>query len=151
MGWLNQGEIASFAERMEHRDIRWKQRFSNFEKAFRRLTEAVEAKDLNELERNGLVQRFEFTLELAWKTMKDFLEEKGFNFKPSPKDTFRQAQAARYILNAQALLDGLDLRNELTHDYDGLKFERAETRLRNETYPALKDLFHFFKSEIAES
>lgn len=50
---------------MEPQDIRWKQRFANFERAFFKLQEAVEAKELNELERNGLVQRFEFTLELS--------------------------------------------------------------------------------------
>ena len=53
--------------------------------------------------------------------MKDFLEEKGFNFKPSPKDTFRQAQESPFIDYAQELIDGLDIRNELSHDYDGQK------------------------------
>ncbi|MBU3675710.1 MAG: nucleotidyltransferase [Chitinophagaceae bacterium] len=133
---------------MENHDIRWKQRFANFEKAFSRLNEAMERESLNELERNGLVQRFEFTLELAWKTMKDFLEEKGFSFKPSPKDTFRQAQEAHYISCAQALIDGLDLRNELAHDYDGHKFEKAEAQLRTETFMALQTLFQFFTQEI---
>ncbi len=104
---------------MSEEDIRWKQHFANYDRAFERLHESMEEKELNELERNGLVQRFESTLELAWKTMKDFLEEKGFAFKPSPKDTFRQAQQAQYITYAQALIDGLDLRNELAHDYDG--------------------------------
>lgn len=136
---------------MENEDIRWKQRFANFDRAFQRLQEAVFAKDLNELERNGLVRRFEFTLELAWKTTKDFLEEKGFSFKPSPKDTFRQAQAAKYIHYAQELIDGLDLRNELSHDYDGHKFASAEIQLRNETFPALRKLHDFFLNQIEPS
>lgn len=136
---------------MDKQDIRWKQRFANYEKAFHRLHEAMEEEDLNELERNGLVKRFEFTLELAWKTMKDFLEEKGFAFKPSPKDTFREAQTAEYINYAQALIDGLDLRNELAHDYDGHKFEKAEAQLRKETFPALENLFHFFRDQIKDS
>lgn len=136
---------------MENKDIRWKQRFANYERAFNRLSEAIEEEELNELERNGLVQRFEFTLELAWKTTKDFLEEKGFVFKPSPKDTFRQAQQGGYIGYAQELIDGLDLRNELSHDYDGQKFERAEEQLRQETFPALKALYEFFQQQINES
>lgn len=74
---------------MENTAIRWKQRFSNFEKIFHKLQEAIDEEKLNELERNGLVQRFEFTLDLSWKVMKDFLEYKGFSFEPSPKDTFR--------------------------------------------------------------
>ncbi|MBC8053833.1 MAG: nucleotidyltransferase substrate binding protein [Sphingobacteriaceae bacterium] len=53
------------------KDTRWHQRFQNFEKAFNRLKEALNEPDLNELERNGVVQRFEFTLELCWKTLKD--------------------------------------------------------------------------------
>lgn len=132
---------------MEQPDIRWKQRFSNFQRAFARLEEAIGQEELNELERNGLVQRFEFTLELAWKTMKDFLEYKGFSFSPFPKDTFRQAQQALYIDNAQALIDGLDLRNMLSHDYDGQKFLSAEKQLRLETFPALVKLHEFFRNE----
>ena len=77
---------------MSSQDIRWEQRFDNFDKTFLRLQEAIQLGELNELERNGLVQRFEFTLELAWKVMKDFLQEQEFEFNPSPKDTFRQAK-----------------------------------------------------------
>lgn len=131
---------------MEVPDVRWKQRFTNFEKAFLKLKEAFSLTDLNELERNGLVQRYEFCLELSWKVMKDFLEDKGFVFKPSPKDTFRQAQEAKFIDYAQALIDGLDIRNELSHDYDGEKFEKAEHSLRESTFPALAKLHTFFKS-----
>jgi len=100
----------------------------------------MEKDSLNELERNGLVQRFEFTLDLSWKVMKDFLEDKGFNFRPSPKDTFRLAQESNFIDYAQALIDGLDIRNELSHDYSGEKFEHSEAQLRDETYPALQKL-----------
>lgn len=131
-------------------DIRWKQRFHNFEAAYKRLKEAISSADLNELERNGLVQRFEFTIDLSWKVMKDFLEDKGFSFKPSPKDTFRQAMQAGYIDYAQELIDGLDIRNELSHDYDGEKFEDAEDEIRHLIYPALEKLYQFFKRELGE-
>ena len=53
----------------ENKDVRWKQRFENFEKAFFRLKEAIELKEPSELERNGIVQRFEFTIEVAWKNL----------------------------------------------------------------------------------
>jgi len=132
---------------MENIDIRWKQRFENFKQAYLRLTEAIDKPNLNELERNGLIQRFEFTIELAWKVMKDFLEEKGFAFKPSPKDTFRQAQEAQYIDYAQELIDGLNLRNELSHDYDGMLFIQAENDLRYNIFPALTKLYIFFETE----
>ena len=133
---------------MEAKDIRWKQRFRNFKQAFSQLQEAINKPDLNELERNGLIQRFEFTIELAWKVMKDFLEEKGFSFKPSPKDTFRQAQEAKYIDYAQALIDALNMRNELSHDYDGELFRLSELELRDEIFPAIEKLYIFFENEI---
>jgi nucleotidyltransferase substrate binding protein (TIGR01987 family) len=135
---------------MENRDIRWKQRFQNFEKAFLRLKEALEMEELNELERNGLIQRFEFTIDLSWKVMKDFLEEKGFSFKPSPKDTFRLAQENKFIDHAQALIDGLEIRNELSHDYDGVKFANSEELLREDTFPALEKLYRFYVSEASQ-
>ena len=136
---------------MENKDIRWKQQFKNFKQAYLRFEETMEILNLNELERDGLIQRFEFTIELAWKVMKDFLEEKGFAFKPSPKDTFRQAQEAKYINYAQELIDGLSIRNELSHDYDGFLFLEAENDLRNEIYPALKKLYNFFETEYASN
>src|SRR5579862_917258 len=132
---------------MDEKDIRWKQRFQNFEKAFARLKEAVDKENPNELERNGIVQRFEFTLDLSWKVMKDYLEEKGFSFKPSPKDTLRYAQQSGLIDYAQDLIDGLDIRNELSHDYDGQKFENSEDQLRNVVFPALKKLYLFYIRE----
>jgi nucleotidyltransferase substrate binding protein (TIGR01987 family) len=131
-----------------HKDIRWKQRFQNFERAYFKLKEAIDKEELNELERNGLVQRFEFTLDLSWKVMRDFLSEKGFSFKPSPKDTFRQAQQSKFIDYAQALIDGLDIRNELSHDYSGEKFEKSETELQNVVFPALEKLYRFYLNEV---
>jgi nucleotidyltransferase substrate binding protein (TIGR01987 family) len=101
----------------------------------------------NELERNGIVQRFEFTLDLSWKVMKDYLEDKGFIFKPSPKDTFRQAQESSLIDYAQELIDGFDIRNELSHDYSGEKFEKSENKLRQSVFPALEKLYQFLLNE----
>lgn len=132
---------------MEIQDIRWKQRFQNFEKVFLRLQEAVHKQELNELERNGLIQRFELTIDLAWKVLKDYLEEKGFAFKPSPKDTCRLAQESGYIDYAQELIDGIDIRNDLSHDYSGEKFEKSEQRVRTEVFPALAELYAFFNRE----
>ncbi len=133
---------------MADKDIRWIQRFQNFEKAFIKLKEAVEVENPNELERNGLVQRFEFTIDLSWKLLKDFLVENGFSFKPAPKDSIRQAQEANYINYGQELIDGLDIRNELSHDYSGKKFEKSEAILRTAVYPALEKLYFFFTDEL---
>ncbi|GAB1452327.1 hypothetical protein MASR2M47_23830 [Draconibacterium sp.] len=132
---------------MKNKDIRWVQRFQNYEMAFLKLKEAMEQEELNELERNGLIQRFEFTIDLSWKVMKDYLEIKGFVFKPSPKDTIREANQSGLIDFGQALIDGLDIRNELSHDYSGSKFEDSEEVLRDEVYPALQKLYQFFITE----
>jgi nucleotidyltransferase substrate binding protein (TIGR01987 family) len=94
-----------------------------------------------------LIQRFEFTKDLAWMVMKDYLEYKGFGFKPSPKDTIRLAQESEYIDYAQELIDGLVIRNELSHDYDGEKFDTYEKQLRKDVFPALEKLYQFFKTE----
>jgi nucleotidyltransferase substrate binding protein (TIGR01987 family) len=131
-------------------DIRWKQRFENYAKAFQSLKEAVEQDNLNELERNGLIQRFEFTLDLSWKVLKDYLQEKGFVFNPTPKDTLRLAQQSEVIDYAQELIDGIDIRNELSHDYSGEKFKRSERVLREETFPALQKLYEFFEDEVKQ-
>ncbi len=135
---------------MENQGSRWKQRFENYEKAFLRLKEAMDQRELNELERNGLIQRFEFSIDLSWKVMKDFLENQGFQFKPSPKETFRQAFESGYLDDVQPLIDGLDVRNELSHDYSGEKFEASEKLLREQVYPALETLYLFFQKELTD-
>ena len=135
---------------MSSEHIRWKQRFDNFQRAFFRLQEAMEKTDLNELERNGLVQRFEFSLELCWKTIKDFLEYEGLDFKPTPKETIREAFKAELVTNARELINALDMRNELSHDYNGDKFSKYEQRFRQETFPAIKAVYDTFKSQLSE-
>lgn len=122
---------------MDSQDIRWKHGFEYFDRAFLRLQEAVQLPELNELERNGLMQRFEFSLALAWKTHKDYLVYQGFSFRPSPKETLRQAYEAGYLANVQALIDGYDMRNQLSHDYSDEKFLFAGKLFRDETYAAL--------------
>ena len=67
-------------------DTRWKQRFANFQKATNQLTEFINKGELNKFEVQGLIQCFEYTFELAWKTMKDYLEYQGFIVK-SPRQT----------------------------------------------------------------
>lgn len=129
-------------------DKRWIYRFKNFEKAFLRLKEAIETPDLNELERNGLVQRFEFTMDMSWKTFRDYMEDEGFLIKPSPKEIFRQAQNHRLIPFAQELIDGLTIRNQLSHDYSGDKFLDSEKKIREDIFPALEKLYQFFNEKV---
>ncbi|MBX2917422.1 MAG: HI0074 family nucleotidyltransferase substrate-binding subunit [Cyclobacteriaceae bacterium] len=133
---------------MDNNDIRWLQRFSNFEKAFLRFKECLQVEDPNELERNGIVQRFEFTLEAGWKTLKDYLQAEGLDFPLTPKGTLRQAQQSGLITYAQDLIDALEIRNELAHDYDGDKFEKSEILIREKIYPVLTEHYSFFRNQI---
>lgn len=105
---------------MENPDIRWKQRFQNFEKAYKRLSHAIDVvkkEPDNEVLTAGLIQTYEFTFELAWKTLKDYLELEGFDV-PSPRSTIRQAFQSGYIQNAEDWMQALNDRNLTTHTYD---------------------------------
>lgn len=57
--------------------MRWKQRFTNYRKALSQMKRFVDKGDLSELEEQGMIKSFEYTFELAWKTLKDFLEFSG--------------------------------------------------------------------------
>lgn len=85
-------------------DIRWQQRFSNFERAFLLLKEAIEQDpfSLSQLEKEGVVQRFEYTFELAWNVLKDKMEHDGITLDQiSPRVVIRQAFEAKYITDAE--------------------------------------------------
>ena len=102
-------------------DIRWKQRFSNYVKALDQMTKAVNLsreRSLSILEEQGLVQAFEYTHELAWKTLKDFLEDQS----PTPiygsKDAVRQAFRVGLLDDGETWMEMIRSRNETSHTYD---------------------------------
>ena len=102
-------------------DIRWIQRFNNFDKAFVQLKEAVdlaEQRELSKLEGQGLVQAFEYTHELAWNTLKDFLENRGVKNLFGSKDTTRAAFKAGLIENGETWMQMIESRNLTTHTYN---------------------------------
>jgi len=112
----------------QHRDIRWQQRFENFDRALSLLREALARgpSSLNPLEKEGVVQRFEYTLELAWKTIKDYLEESGVMLAAvTPRQVIKDAFAARVLADGQTWIDMIDHRNLLSHTYDPANFEEA--------------------------
>ncbi len=99
---------------MENQDIRWIQRFQNFEKTFLLLQETLQIKNPSVAERAGLIQFFEMTFELAWKLLKDYEEEEGFTVK-SPRDAIKQAFQANIITAGHTWIDALTDRNLITH------------------------------------
>jgi nucleotidyltransferase substrate binding protein (TIGR01987 family) len=102
-------------------DIRWHQRFGNFRQALARLREAVELsqqRSLSDLERQGLIKAFEFTHELSWKTLKDFLVSRGVSDLFGSRDTTREAYAQGLINDGETWMEMIRHRNLSSHTYD---------------------------------
>jgi nucleotidyltransferase substrate binding protein (TIGR01987 family) len=124
-------------------DIRWQQRLQNFERALALLTEALQGEPsaLNQLEKEGVVQRFEYTLELAWKTLKDYLEESGIVLNAiTPRQVIKDAYAARILDDGQTWIDMIDHRNLLSHTYDPVNFEEAVEAIHDRYLTALSQV-----------
>ena len=128
---------------------RWQQRFQNFEKAYKKLHQAVDKGEYNELERAGLIQTFEFTFELAWKTLKDVLEFEGFEVK-SPRETIKQAFQSGYIADGTGWLDILDKRNLMAHTYDDEVSEEVAELIQEHYYFLMEALYNTLNDKIAE-
>lgn len=119
--------------------IRWKQRLQNFEKSFNMLRETTAIKNPSDAERAGLIQFFEVTFELAWKTLKDYLESQGYDVK-TPRETLKQAFEIDLIQNGQSWLEALDDRNLTTHTYDENTAKKVEKLIREKYNPLLIQL-----------
>ncbi len=102
-------------------DIRWIQRLNHFNQAFARMQSAVALaaeRDLSDLEQQGLIQGFEYTHELAWKTLKDFLEHRGTEALYGSKDVTRQAFRLGLIEDGDIWMDMIRDRNLTSHTYN---------------------------------
>lgn len=99
-------------------DIRWQQRFANYKRALAELTEFIEKKSLNKYERQGLIQAFEYTHELAWKTLQDFLKERGVKHVFGSRDASREAFNLDLIKDGHVWMDMIDSRNQTSHTYN---------------------------------
>jgi len=119
---------------MTAQDIRWIQRFNNFLKAFSQLREAValgRERQLSRLEGQGLIQAFEYTHELAWNTLKDFLESRGASNLYGSRDTTREAFRAGLIENGEAWMNMITSRNLTSHTYDEATAEKIIAVIRD--------------------
>jgi nucleotidyltransferase substrate binding protein (TIGR01987 family) len=102
-------------------DTRWLQRFDSYGRALAALERAVavaEERALNELEEQGLIQGFEFTHELSWNLLKDYLESKGFVDIHGSRDSTRTAFREGYIENGEIWMDMIESRNKSSHTYN---------------------------------
>uniref|UniRef100_Q3AT09 Nucleotidyltransferase substrate binding protein, HI0074 n=1 Tax=Chlorobium chlorochromatii (strain CaD3) TaxID=340177 RepID=Q3AT09_CHLCH len=125
-------------------DIRWKQRLQNYSRAIKLLQEVPELdrEKLSFLEKEGIIQRFEYTLELAWKTLKDKMEEDGIILdKISPKMVLKEAYKAKYIDNIELWIEMVNDRNLLSHTYDFETFEEIIIDIQYRYTQLLSDLY----------
>ncbi|MFI5140277.1 MAG: HI0074 family nucleotidyltransferase substrate-binding subunit [Sphingobacteriales bacterium] len=134
---------------MENKDVRWKQRFQNFEKAFLFFETAVNKESYTPIEVGGLVQAFEFTFELGRKTIKDFLYEQGLstNF---PRETIKEGFQTKIIEDGHTWLHMLEKRNELSHTYNEAVAGQATEIIKHRYYQAIEQVYLFFKDKINE-
>jgi nucleotidyltransferase substrate binding protein (TIGR01987 family) len=106
---------------MKNPDVRWRQRLQSFRKAFSQLSKAAalaNERKLSDLEQQGLIQAFEFTHELAWNTLKDFLESRGEAAIYGSKDATRAAFAKGLIADGEAWMAMIKSRNDSSHTYN---------------------------------
>jgi nucleotidyltransferase substrate binding protein (TIGR01987 family) len=103
---------------MEGEDIRWKQRFSNFNKSLLLLENALKIEQPDVLQKAGIVQFFEMCCELSWKVMKDYLEDQGFTEIGTPRNAIKKSFEIGLIEDGHAWMDLLVDRNLSVHTYD---------------------------------
>jgi nucleotidyltransferase substrate binding protein (TIGR01987 family) len=120
--------------------IRWMQRFQNFRQALSRLTEAVKLagrRPLSELEQQGLIQGFEYTHELGWNVLKDYLEAQGFVGLIGSKGATREAFKNGLITEGEAWMDMIKARNLTSHTYKIEVAEDIAKAILGQFHPAL--------------
>lgn len=118
-------------------DIRWKQRFENYRLALKQLTEFVDKGELSNLERQGLIQCFEYTFELGWKTLKDYLEAGGQS-TGTPRSVIQHAFQLGLIDSGHQWIDALEKRNYLAHSYNEEYAAMAEILIRTVYFQMLQ-------------
>lgn len=124
---------------------RWCYRFDNYRRAFGLLREAIEQEQpLSQLEKEGVIQRFEYTMELAWKTMKDYLDYEGVVLEPvTPRNVIRRAFESGVIRQGEVWQTALDARNSMSHTYNFAVFERVIVDIRVSYLSAFAELYEF--------
>ena len=120
-------------------DIRWKQRFDNYQRALHQLTLAVELsrqRPLSDLEKQGIIQGFEFVHELAWNVLKDFLEYEGIQGIVGSRGAVREAFKRGLIEDGEIWMDMIEKRNLSSHTYNLEIALTLVNAILNAYYPA---------------
>ncbi len=135
-------------------DIRWMQRFANYLNAFASITQAVELsrqRPLSTLEQQGLIQAFEFTHELAWKVLKDYLEYQGISDVVGSRDASRFAFQNGLVEDGDAWMKMIEARNLTSHTYNLAVAQAVVESILTRFYPAFSDFKQRFTLLAAAS
>ena len=134
-------------------DIRWKQRFDNYSKAFDELKESLELannRPLTKLEKQGVIQGFEYTHELAWNLLKDYLEFQGHVGLIGSRDTTREAFKRGLISDGDIWMEMIKSRNLTSHAYDRDTAEQIYTAILSRFSPEFQLLYTAFSQRSAQ-
>ena len=128
--------------------LNWPLRFQKFETAFGELQKAVLIKDMDFIQRAGLVQIFEFTFELGWKTMKDYLFEMENISVNSPRQVIQQAVSVGLLEDGYEWIDALTVRNQMAHTYSEQDSLDAESSIKHSYFQLLERLRDKLKAKL---
>ena len=131
-------------------DIRWKQRFENFQRALKQLSLAMDLKaqrPLSDLEQQGLIQGFEFTHELAWNVLKDYLEMEGIQGLIGSRSTAREAFKRGLVVDGAVWMDMIEKRNLSSHTYNQTVALTIVEAIAVRYYPAFCELQQRFAKD----
>ncbi len=129
------------------KDIRWKERFQNFEKSYKLLEKYINKENKNELEKAGIIHFFEMTFELSWKVLKDYLESIGYIVN-SPRAAIKQSFQIELIDEGHIWMNALQDRNLTTHTYNSEIAEKMFKDISEQYFPQLKKLYEKLKKEL---
>ncbi len=129
---------------MSSEDVRWQQRFANYKKALERLSSAVSLaneRELSELEEQGVIKSFEYTHELAWNVMKDYLEYQGSVNLRGSRDAIREAFKFNLVEKGELWMSTLKSRQETVHTYNEPMAKSVLELIKDQYLPIFVD-FH---------
>ncbi|MEX1058017.1 MAG: nucleotidyltransferase substrate binding protein [Natronospirillum sp.] len=132
---------------MTNQDIRWQQRYQQFNNAFTLLQQGLAIQSPSIVERAGIIQFFEMAFELSWKLLKDYQQAEGYTTH-SPREAIKQAFQAELINDGHLWIQALEDRNLTTHTYNEETAQKVEQKIRHEYYPLLVSLQQNFENRI---
>ena len=131
-------------------DIRWQQRFNNFERAHKNLIEMLDLlikEPSNKAYKLAVIQSYEMDIELAWKTLKDYLNYLGYKLQ-APREVIKQAFAIEIIEDGEIWLKMLEDRNLTSHIYDEAKAQEVVDSIKDDYFARLDFIYIFLKGKL---